>query len=154
MKVFLKQIIYAIKKLIMIQVYKTRFLLYIVISLSAICFNSCSHYRLIQKDSAIGTFLESDTVYVYFWGLREPKILADCAGNGFSRVLIRTNFGHKLLNAITLGAVSPMIIQWECGKDNPLGSILSNEENMNKLSTPSVKSDSNNDITFKKPPRK
>jgi hypothetical protein len=137
----------------MIQVYKTRFLLYIVISLSAMCFNSCSHYRLIQKDSAIGTFPESDTVYVYFWGLREPKIMADCAGNGFSRVLIRTNFGHKLLNAITLGAVSPMIIQWECGKDDPLGSILSNEENMNKINTPSVKSHFDNNIILLKTPK-
>jgi hypothetical protein len=138
----------------MMQVYTNRFLLYIAISVSILCLNSCSHYRLIQKDVAVGTFPESDTVYVYFWGFREPKIMADCAGNGFSRVLIRTNLGHKLLNVITLGAVSPMIIEWECGKDNPLGSISSNKENMNKLSTPSVKSDSNNDITFKKLPRK
>jgi hypothetical protein len=138
----------------MLQVNKTQFLLYIAISLSVLFLNSCAHYRLIENDAAFATFPESDTVYVYFWGFREPKILADCAGNGFSRVLIRTNFGHKLLNAITLGAVSPMIIEWECGKADPLGSSLMNDEYKNKISTPSLKSDSDNDITFKKPPKK
>ena len=80
--------------------------------------SSCYQYKLYQRDATTASLPETKLVYSYFWGIKSPEIkIADCHGNGFDRVVVKTNLVNSFVTIISLGIVSPMRVYWECAKD-------------------------------------
>ncbi|MBY0426557.1 MAG: Bor family protein [Cytophagales bacterium] len=94
--------------------------------LSLFTLESCYHYRVIPKDTAVSTLPKPKVVYAFFWGAVEPKKELqpdDCNGNGLSKVYVTTNYGFALITVLTLGMVTPMTVQWECAKCSGAGDL-------------------------------
>ena len=88
--------------------------------------SGCYQYKLLQNDQTTATLPETRLVYSYLWGIKSPTIRVDnCGGNGFDRVVVKTNFVNSFVTLITLGIVSPMRVYWECAPDPPTSPLRS-----------------------------
>lgn len=61
--------------------------------------------------------LHQKVLWTYAWGLVQPKDFnpgCDVGFNHLNKVEVKTNIGFILLSAITLGAVVPVKVEWDC----------------------------------------
>lgn len=80
---------------------------------------SCYHYKVAVHKPA-STDPQEQTVNMRVWGLRQDKIIVDnCPDQYLQEVQFHTNFGHSLLNVLTLGFWKPAKVTWTCGKPCP-----------------------------------
>jgi hypothetical protein len=75
-----------------------------------------------STDCADATNIVHDTtVWNYFWGIKQaadinPK--CDPNFNYLNRVTVKTNLGHILISALTLGIAVPQKVSWCCAPPN------------------------------------
>lgn len=61
--------------------------------------------------------LHRRVVWTYAWGLVQPRDLnpgCEAQFNHLNKVEVKTNIGFILLSAVTMGAVVPMDLRWDC----------------------------------------
>lgn len=56
----------------------------------------------------------SATVISYLWGALEAEPPVDCKHAYVSEVTVKSNWGQRLVRALTLGAVASSTIEWKC----------------------------------------
>ena len=75
-----------------------------------------------SSDCADATNIVRDTtVWNYFWGIRQAADInpqCDPNFNYLNRVTVKTNFGHILISALTLGIAVPQKVSWCCAPPN------------------------------------
>lgn len=60
-----------------------------------------------------------------FWGIMQPTdIPAECESKTICNVTTQTNLGYILISAVTIGAVVPQRIMWNCCPSNEGEEIL------------------------------
>lgn len=60
---------------------------------------------------------QSTTVWVYAWGLAQPRVVApECKSGALQDVRTSTNFGYALITVATLGFVCPLTVEYTCAK--------------------------------------
>lgn len=70
-----------------------------------------------DSNSFAGNPRHERVTWTYLWGLVQPKDVdpgCDAGFNHLNRVDVKTNIGYILISAITLGAVVPTRIAWDC----------------------------------------
>lgn len=84
-------------------------------------FQSCAIGPRIVTEYDSNTFannpIHQKVLWTYAWGLVQPKDLdPGCAVdfNHLNVVEVNTNIGFILLSAVTLGAVVPVKVKWDC----------------------------------------
>src|SRR5215203_4633190 len=85
-----------------------------------VCFSvqSCtiSSKVITSTDCADATNIVHDTtVWNYFWGIKQAADInpqCDPNFNYLNRVTVKTNFGHILISALTLGIAVPQKVSW------------------------------------------
>lgn len=88
--------------------------------IAVLCFllTSCYHVRTVADSQVQRDPNPRDTiVYVYFWGLKQPAIIAaGCVSGTLQEVQTSTNLGYALLTVMTLGIVCPIEVKYVCAK--------------------------------------
>ncbi len=79
---------------------------------------SCYHVRTVANpETQRHNIPTSQTAWVLFWGLAQPRILApECKSEAFQDVRTSTNLGYALLTVVTLGIVCPLDVEYTCAK--------------------------------------
>lgn len=71
--------------------------------------------RLVAHHDSDSIQSNQKTKVTYLWGLLQSKdIPAGCESNSLCNVTTQTNFGFILVSAVTLGAVVPQKVVWNC----------------------------------------
>lgn len=84
--------------------------------ISLFLFSNCYHYQ-VAVNKPVSTDPQEQKVNRVVWGLRQDKIIVDnCQDQFLQEVQFHTNFGHSLLNVLTLGFWKPAKVTWTCGK--------------------------------------
>jgi len=75
-----------------------------------------------STDCADATNIVHDTtVWNYFWGIKQAADInpqCDPNFNYLTRVSVKTNFGHILISALSLGIAVPHRVSWCCAPPN------------------------------------
>jgi hypothetical protein len=99
-------------------------ILNLLIILSVLPFQSCSKYTVTTRGSIpADSYYKKKLAATYFWGIiNKPHSIMDttCGKATLSEVKITTHPGYSFLNIITLGIVNLVIIEWKCGKEEPV----------------------------------
>jgi hypothetical protein len=99
---------------------------YSIIFIASLMLNSgCMNTRLVANYSSDNIQPYQTTKINLFWGLVQPTdIPAECESNTICNVTTQTNLGFILLSAVTIGAVVPQKIIWNCCPSNEQEEIL------------------------------
>ncbi|MCL6259413.1 Bor family protein [Aquiflexum sp. TKW24L] len=82
---------------------------------------SCANLRIVSKYDSDNPAPIQVNRTSYFWGLRQPvdiKTEANC--KSICQITVKTNAGHILLAAITLGIVVPQSVEYFCCPEVPI----------------------------------
>jgi len=75
-------------------------------------FTNCYHYKIAVNKPA-STDPQEQKINKIGWGLRQDKIIVNnCSDQYLQEVQFHTNFGHSLLNVLTLGFWKPAKVTW------------------------------------------
>ncbi len=81
--------------------------------------SSCMSTRLVAFNDSFSIQSQQITRVTLFWGILQPKdIPAACDSKSICKVSAKTNIGYILVSALTLGAVVPQQIIWDCCPPN------------------------------------
>jgi hypothetical protein len=83
--------------------------------------SSCANMRIVSKYDSDNPAPIQVNRTSYFWGLRQPvDIKTDPTCNSICQITVKTNAGHIILSAITLGIVVPQSIEYFCCPEIPI----------------------------------
>lgn len=90
---------------------------------------ACAHYHVhTPEPERIATQFEA-TSTAQFWGASREDVQASECKHGMDEVRVRRDFGQWLVGLVTLGAVSPVSVDYYCRKaPPPTGTIELEEE--------------------------
>jgi Bor protein len=93
---------------------------YAVILVCVILTTSCYHYRAQAPTVPPKTEPEREVVWSFVWGLaQEMPTIDNCQGQALAEVHMSTNFAFALLTVVSIGFVSPQIVEWRCAGAEP-----------------------------------
>lgn len=83
--------------------------------------SSCANMRIVSKYDSDNPAPIQVNRTSYFWGLRQPvDIKTDPTCKSICQVTVKTNAGHIILSAITLGIVVPQSVEYFCCPEIPI----------------------------------
>jgi hypothetical protein len=75
----------------------------------------CMSTRLVANYDSDNIVSHEATRVTLLWGILQPKdIPAECESKSVCKLSARTNIGYVLVAAVTLGAVVPQKVTWDC----------------------------------------
>jgi hypothetical protein len=83
--------------------------------------SSCANLRIVSKYDSDNPAPIQVNRTSYFWGLRQPvDVKTEASCKSICQITVKTNAGHILIAAITLGIVVPQSVEYFCCPEVPI----------------------------------
>lgn len=82
---------------------------------------SCANLRIVSTYDSDNPAPVQVNRTSYFWGLRHPvDVKTDLTCKSICQITVKTNAGHVLISAITLGIIVPQSVEYFCCPEIPI----------------------------------
>jgi len=101
--------------------FQQKFNSYLILTCLVFLMASCANLRIVSKYDSDNPAPVMVNRTSYFWGLRQPlDVKTEASCKSICQIKVKTNAGHILIAAITLGIVVPQSVEYFCCPEIPI----------------------------------